>query len=173
MSRLELILRSKPVLVLGFLLFSTVALAQRKLITAQVRDFHSDEPVPFASVYFKGTTSGGLTDSAGDFSFSANGWPSDTVEITCVGYQPYRLYIDPKKDSLNLVISLERGTFSEGVIVKVKVNKGLLVWRKIVKNKPRNDRYRFNNFSYELYNKLEIDLKNLNFRGLARLKPLR
>ena len=114
-----------------------------------------------------------LSDTAGSFLFTLNHWPSDTLEVTCVGYQPYKLYIDPSKDSLIVLIGMERGTFNEGVKVKVRVNKGLLVWRKIVKNKPRNDRYRFENFSYELYNKLEIDLKNLNFRGLARLKPLK
>jgi hypothetical protein len=55
----------------------------------------------------------------------------------------------------------------------VKVNKGLLVWRKIVQHKPMNDRYRFTNFSYELYNKLELDLKNINFEKFAKFKPLR
>ena len=68
---------------------------------------------------------------------------------------------------------MERGTFNEGVKVRVRVNKGLLVWRKIVENKAKNDRYRFDNFSYELYNKLEVDIKNFNFKGLAKLKPLR
>ena len=58
-------------------------------------------------------------------------------------------------------------------MLKVKVNKGLLVWRKIVEHKPENDRYRFQNFSYELYNKLELDLKNLKFEKLGKLKPLR
>jgi len=147
--------------------------AQKKIISGFIKDFHSDEPVPFASLHFKGTTSGALTDSSGAFFFSFNRWPSDTMEITCVGYQPYKLYISPAEDSILVNVKLERGTFNEGVKIKVKVNKGLLLWRKIVKNKDRNDRYRFDNFSYELYNKLEIDLKNINFKGLARLKPLR
>jgi len=68
---------------------------------------------------------------------------------------------------------MERGTFSEAASVKVRVNKGLLVWRKIVQHKPENDRYRFNNFSYELYNKLELDLKNINFQRFGKLKPLK
>jgi hypothetical protein len=143
MRRLELFLT------LGIILLAFNAHAQRKIISGQIKDFHSDEPVPFASVYFKGTTTGMLSDSAGGFLFSLSHWPSDTIEITCVGYQPYELYIDPSKDSLTVMISMERGTFTEGVKVKVRVNKGLLVWRKVVKNKPRNDRYRFDNFSYE------------------------
>ena len=53
------------------------------------------------------------------------------------------------------------------------MNKGLLLWRKIVQNKPRNDRYRFDNFSYELYNKLELDIKNVNIDKITKFKPLR
>jgi hypothetical protein len=129
--------------------------------------------VPFASVYFKGTQTGMSTDSAGQFYISVSQWPSDTLEITCVGYQSYKLFIPATKDSIVANIKLDRGTFNEGVTVKVKVNKGLLVWRKIVKNKPHNDRYRFDNFSYELYNKLEVDLKNINFKSLSKLGPLK
>ena len=126
-----------------------------------------------ASVSFKNTTIGKLTDSSGTFTFYLNEWPSDTLEITCVGYQPYRYIIDRKKDSIIVTFNMERGTFNDGASVKVKVNKGLLVWRKIVQNKPNNDRYRFKNFSYELYNKLELDLKNINFQKFGKFKPLK
>jgi len=147
--------------------------AQKKIIAGYVKDFHSDEPIPFASVYFKGTQTGKLSDSAGRFTFFLSKWPSDTLEITCVGYQPFRLFVSPAKDSITADIKLERGTFNEGVTVRVKVNKGLYLWKKIVANKSKNDRYRFDNFSYELNNKLEVDLKNVNFHGLGKIKPLK
>ncbi|MDP9229050.1 MAG: DUF5686 and carboxypeptidase regulatory-like domain-containing protein, partial [Bacteroidota bacterium] len=129
--------------------------------------------MPFASVLFKNTKAGQLTDSSGSFAFYFNEWPSDTLLITCVGYQPFILTINHHKDSLSIVIPMERGIFIEEVRLRVKINKGLFLWRKIVKNKENNDRYRFNNFSYELYNKLEIDLKNFKFDRLARFKPLK
>jgi hypothetical protein len=163
----------KIICTLSLLALAFTIHAQKKTISGVIKDFHSDEPIPFASISFKGTTSGTLSDSSGTFLLSFSHWPSDTLEITCVGYQPFRFYIDPAKDSMTTLIWMERGTFNEGVKIKVRVNKGLLLWRKIVKNKDRNDRYYYDNFSYELYNKLEIDLKNLNFKGLARLKPLR
>jgi len=162
-------------LLLFFTLFLIVkqVSAQSKRISGTVKDSHSEETIPFASVAFKHSTIGKLTDSAGFFSFYLDKWPADTLIITCVGYQPYLIAIDKKKDSFLLNIVLERGTFNEGVRVKTKVNKGLLLWRKIVQNKARNDRYRFTNFSYELYNKLELDIKNLNFGKIAKFKPLR
>ena len=153
--------------------FTSLTNGQQKIIFGVAKDSHSDEPVPFASVSFKNSAIGKLTDSAGTFVFYLDKWPSDTLEITCVGYQPFFFIIDKSKDSIQADIAMERGTFNVGVRVKVKVNKGLLVWRKIVKNKPKNDRYRFNNFSYELYNKLELDIKNFNFNRFSNFKPLK
>lgn len=157
-----------------FLLFLGISVfSQRKTISGVVKDKHSEERIPFASVYFVNSTIGKLTDTAGIFYFNLNNWPSDTLEITTVGYQPFKFYIDKSKDSVLLDVLMERGTFNEGVKVKVKVNKGLLLWRRIVRNKPDNDKFRFDNFSYELYNKLEIDLKNINFSRFSKIKPLK
>ena len=164
----------RPLLLLAAFFINGISLfAQKKIINGIAQDSHSEERVPFASVSFKNTTIGKLTDSSGAFSFYLNQWPSDTLEITCVGYQPFRYIIDKRKDTISVTLNMERGTFNEGVSVKVKVNKGLLVWRKIVQHKPENNRYRFDNFSYELYNKLELDLKNINFEKFGKFKPLK
>jgi hypothetical protein len=156
-----------------FLLISQVIFAQSKIISGVITDKHSEEPVLFASITFKNTSIGTQTDSSGAFRISVTDWPSDTLEISCVGYQPFYHLIDKSKITVSISIALERGTFSENATLRVKVNKGLLVWKKIVQNKPKNDRFRFANFSYELYNKLELDLKNINFEKFGKFKPLR
>lgn len=160
-------------LILLSILPGSVLLSQKKILAGTVKDIHSEERIPFASLQFLNSTVGKLTDSAGTFAFYLTQWPSDTLEITCVGYQPFKLYIPPGLDSITANIVLERGTFNEGVKVKSKVNKGLYLWKKVVQNKPRNDKFRFDNFSYEVYNKLELDLKNINFGKFAKFKPLK
>jgi hypothetical protein len=147
--------------------------SQLKTIKGIAKDAHSDEGIAFASVKFKNSTIGTLTDSSGAFFFYLKEWPSDTLELTCVGYQLFLFVIDKHKDSIHATISMERGTFNEGVKIKAKVNKGLLLWKKIVQHKPLNNPYRFDNFSYELYNKLELDIKNFNFSRISRFKPFR
>src|SRR5258706_850852 len=153
--------------------FSAITQAQKKIMSGIIKDEHSEEGVPFASIQFKNTPVGRYTDSSGKFSFHLDSWPSDTLLITCVGYQPLLFVINVTKDSSFITVPLQRGTFNEGVQVRAKVNKGLLLWRKIVEHKTQNNRYRFDNFSYELYNKLEIDIKNINFKRFSKLKPFR
>lgn len=168
-----LVKQYQRLILLSLLVAALPARSQQKVLTGQVRDAHSEEPVPFASVSFRNTTAGRQADSAGHFTFYLANWPSDTIEITCVGYQSFRLLLPVGKDSVFISVLLERGTFTEGAQVKTRINKGLFVWRKVVQHKPENDRYRFANFSYELYNKLELDLKNINFEKFGRFKPLK
>ena len=78
-----------------------------------------------------------------------------------------------RSNTLDINILLERGKYTTEVVVRRKIDRGLVVWRRIVKRKPYNDRYRFNNFSYELYNKLEVDIKNINKDKWKKLPVLK
>ncbi len=169
---LKFLLKISISALLGILLVFTAS-GQKKYISGIIKDAHSDERIPFASIQFKNSTIGKLSDSAGTFYFYLNEWPSDTLVFTYVGYQTFKLFIPPAKDSISTEIIMERGTYNEGARVKVKINKGLFLWKKIVDNKPRNDKFRFDNFSYEVYNKLELDLKNIDFQKFSKFKPLK
>jgi len=158
----------------GFL--SVTAAAQTKVIKGIIRDQHSGEAVPFASVNWKISDAGLLADSSGAFVFHFNNWPTDTLEITTVGYEDYKFGINAANitgDTLNLLVQMVPGKYNVEVVVRSKVNRGLQMWKRIVAHKPNNDRYRFQNFSYELYNKLELDLKNVNKEKLAQNKLLK
>jgi hypothetical protein len=160
-----------------FLFFATTALAQSKVLVGIVKDQHSSETIPFASVRFQKSGLGKLADSSGSFSFAFAAWPKDTLEITSVGYQDYKIVIDPlatASDTFFLTAEMVPGKFNMGVVIRSKgVNRGLQMWRNIVKHKEKNDRYSFRNFSYQLYNKLEVDLKNVNKEKLSENKLLK
>ena len=42
---------------------------RKKFISGRIKDFHSEEGVPFASVHFKGHDNRTVSDSSGEFSF--------------------------------------------------------------------------------------------------------
>lgn len=152
------------------------AQAQQKVITGTIREAQSGETIPFASIRFKKSGKGMLADSAGNFLLRLQQWPSDTLEITSVGFQDFRFFISSAPaagDTFRLQVRMTEGRFNTGVTVKAKGNRGLWMWRRIVQHKKQNDRYRFKNFSYELYNKLELDLKNVDKDKLNDSKVLR
>jgi hypothetical protein len=155
-------------LLLLFNLLAASLFGQGVRLKGMVKDIHSDEPIPFATVEFLHARVGKLTDSAGNFRFNLSRWPSDSLVVTYVGFEAYKVRLDTSLKEIDLVIPLERSRIKTEVVIRGKINRGLLLWRRIVRNKPYNDRSRFQNFSYELYNKLEVDLNKVNKEKLQK-----
>jgi hypothetical protein len=160
------------------LLFSVLVLygsAQTKVISGIIKDSHSDERIPFASVMLKNSGFGKLSDSAGSFLFRLSSFDKhDSLFVTYVGYENYSMLLSPPEgDTLFVTILMERGSIKKEVVVRSKYSRGWILWRKVVKKKAENDRYRFENFGYELYNKLEVDLNKINKDKFKNLRPLR
>ncbi|MBD0331707.1 MAG: carboxypeptidase-like regulatory domain-containing protein, partial [Chitinophagaceae bacterium] len=72
----------------------TCSLYSQKILLGIIKDQHSGEPVPFASVYLKKAGAGKLADSSGAFAFHFPVWPKDTLIISNVGFQDYKYFID-------------------------------------------------------------------------------
>ena len=157
----------KLICVVFLVLQANQMMGQVKL-TGYIKDTHSDESIPFASVQFKKSGIGKLSDSSGHFEFNLSQWPSDSLVVTYAGFQDQFILLDTSKNEIDLLVNMERGKATTEVIVRGKINRGLLLWKRIVKNKPTNDRRNFDNFSYELYNKLEIDLNKINKQKLQK-----
>lgn len=62
---------------------------------------------------------------------------------------------------------------SNTVEVKSKFNKGLRWWKAIVTHKAKNNSYQYRNYSYELYNKMELDINNVSRDYYTKKKLLR
>jgi hypothetical protein len=150
--------------------------AQYKKITGVVKDKQSDEPIPFASAVLKKNGSGSLTDTIGKFFIEIDKpISSDTLQIFSVGYKTILIPLTATKDSVFFEIKMEVLPATTGAVVKSKYNRALWFWKQIMKHKSTNDRTRWNNYAYEVYNKLELDLNNVNKAKLAQnkiLKPL-
>lgn len=131
-------------------------------ISGKIIDGHTKEPISYASVYFAKSGIGKTSDSSGNFSFYFNSFSKDTLIVTYIGFDLYKIPITALNNNKPLNILLERGGLNNVFVVRTKVNKGLFLWRKIMSKKKQYNRYDLSNFSYEAYNKLEVDIKNFN-----------
>lgn len=144
------------------LFFTSASFGQTLNISGTVIDGHTKEPVSYASVYFARSGIGKSTDSAGQFSFVLNNFKDDTLKVSFIGFEIYQLPVSQLQNNQNLHIQLERGSAKGEVVIKAKWNRGLFLWKKIMSKKKQYNRYDLGNFSYEAYNKLEVDIKNFN-----------
>lgn len=164
----------KAILFTAFIFPGAFSTAQNITITGNVQDAHTKEPVPFASVILQTSGFGKTTDSIGNFSFTIDQSLSDTIAVSYVGYQLLKFAVSNINSDTAFILQLQRGVSNNGVSVKTKINKGLFLWRKIMSKKKQYNRYGLDNFGYQAYNKLEIDIKNFKADKLKKnfiLKP--
>ena len=147
---------------LVFVLIFKTSIGQSLSLSGTIIDGHTKEPVSYASVYFARSGVGKTSDSAGNFSFFFNNFNRDTLVVSYIGFELYKIPISTLQNNKALTIQLERGGLKNEVIIKAKFDKGLYLWKKIMSKKKQYNRYDLGNFSYEAYNKLEVDIKNFN-----------
>ena len=159
-----------------FIFYINQIQAQFNHITGQVKDFQSEEPIQYVSIFWKKSNIGVVTDSNGLFRISINKLDNtDTLIISGVGYK--NLLIPASKinnPELGIILLKILPPISE-VAIKTKYNRAVWFWKKIIKQKDKHNRQKFNNFSYEIYNKLEMDIINFNKEKIKKnfiSKPL-
>ncbi len=155
------------------LIMATVGWSQKTMIHGKVINDFTKETVPFASVFWKKAGFGTNSDSAGNFTIHFSTSIEDTLVVSYVGFvEVYKRILNSSKDTSIVEMVLRELKLSNTVEVKSKFNKGLRWWKQIVAHKEKNNPYQYQNYSYELYNKMELDLNNVNRKYFTEKKLL-
>lgn len=154
-------------LCLLLLVLSTDIYAQYT-IKGRVKDIETAEPVPFANVYFKGTTIGINTDFDGYFTIQT---PKlyDTLMVSYIGYLSKEAVVDKSKKEQIINFQLKpENTKLEEVKFVARENPSWAIMRKVMKNKRKNDKRRLAHYEYDSYTKVEFDIDNVSAKMAKR-----
>src|SRR6056297_651548 len=152
--------KSLIILFILALLFFQNATGQTK-VRGMVKDAETGEPLPFVNVSFKETTVGVITDFNGKY-FLETKKTVDSVVFSYVGYQRESFSVQPNTFQI-INTSLQPSSVQlQEVVVVPGENPAHVLLRKIDKNRKRNKIERYDTYSYEVYNKMEIDLSNVD-----------
>jgi hypothetical protein len=120
---------------IGLLLFFSVGAFAQK-VSGHVAVDNSNEPVPFANVWIKGTLQGATADANGRFTIENP--QNDTILISSIGFKQKEIIIDKHKDT-NLVIELKEDVkLIDEVTVKPEIPRAKVLFKKILDNKKSN-----------------------------------
>ena len=136
------------------------AAAQLTRVKGKVTDAETGESIPFASVYFDGTTIGISTDLEGHFSLETRSRDAKVLTAHIIGYEPqsqtvttgsysevhFRLKKDLKQLDAALVKPDDR--YIRSILAKINANRGR-------HNPDKGEPWESN-----LYSKMEIDVTN-------------
>lgn len=144
------------------------------MISGMVKDLQTEEPLPFANVYFKGTATGTRTNENGHFELRFAELPADSLTASLLGYTAAMKRIDRNKKVLVIDFELGRGVNMKQFVVNAGVNPALIILRKVIREKPVHNMTSLGDYSCNIYNKIEVDIANFrkeNITGNRWLKP--
>ncbi|MEA5459319.1 DUF5686 family protein [Arcicella sp. LKC2W] len=145
-------------LILLLIVLHTSINIKAQVISGQVFDSRTKEPLPFVSVSVKNTTKGVLSHEDGRFSITVNNKDTELI-FSSIGYFPKVI----KAVNANAIYLEEKDNQLSGVTVHY-INPAHRIIESAIKNKPFNDPENYLSFKYEVYHKsiVTADIDSLN-----------
>lgn len=135
--------------------------AQTTRVSGTVTDALTGETLPFVNIAFKDSKIGTTSDINGRYTLETY-YATDSLRASFVGYVPAAFKVVREKAQV-IDIRLERSSvqLTEFVVKPPEENPAFTILRRVVANKPVNNREKLEAYEYEAYNKIEFDLNNI------------
>lgn len=151
-------------LFLTYLLWAVVFSASHAQVTkvvGKVTDKATNESLPYVNILFKNTQVGTITDMDGGFRIETK-LPVDTLLVSFIGYE--QAVIPIKRNTVQtLAIEMVSSDIAlDEIVVKPGENPAFAILRNMDANRDKNNPNNVKNYSYEAYNKVQIDLTNVS-----------
>ena len=145
------------------------------VITGIVKDDNTREGVPFATIFVPGSPVGTVSDVDGAFELTIDLSKADSIFSSGTGYNMWKRSTRKFSGSnIELVIELNRSENSlEEVVIRAGEDPAILLMRKVVAAKPRNDPDNIKAYKCELYNKLEVDIQRLSREKFEKIPGMK
>ncbi len=148
-----------PILILILLINNSLE-AQTK-IHGKVLDAETRAPVPFGSVAFLDTEIGCVTDANGEFFLETYNKQTSLV-AACMGYESDTLTVKfGVYQEIEILLKSNSYDIQE-VTVLAGENPSIAFMKKVQKNRKKNNPEKGRSYSYEQYNKMQVDINNFD-----------
>ncbi|QKG53907.1 carboxypeptidase-like regulatory domain-containing protein [Hymenobacter sp. BRD67] len=161
-------------LLLGLLLAGRHSVAQHLVLSGQVVEAISGEPIPFASIFVPRTSTGITADVDGRFKLTVTGAP-DSLAASALGFITQRKHLS-NQEQQSVLFRLRKGSgvaLAEVVVSsRQPENPAFRILREVQKHKPENERTALNTSEYSSYNRIEVSLADIP-KSLANRKVVK
>ena len=158
----------------SFTLFFIHCCHSQTIVSGKITEAETGSPIPFANIYFVGTSEGGMSDFDGNFSVRTDR-KVDSIAVRYIGYEiKSKQVIDGVSQVINFQL-MENALQLESVLVIAGENPAWPILEEVVDNKKKNDLRSLDAYEYESYTKIEIDVDNISdkFRNRKAVKKIR
>jgi hypothetical protein len=138
------------------------AITQQTKVSGYIKDASTGEKLPYVSVRFLNSKIGTLSDSSGFYSIESY-YATDSIKFSLSGFVSQTFFV--KKDqeqTIDISLQILTDELSEVVIYTPDEFPSTTLHKKMVANKPINNKEKLNSYEYDLYSKIQFDLNNLD-----------
>jgi len=145
-------------------LFCTVvfcSFGQKTKVHGIVTDQLTGEVMPYASVRFQNTKVGAITDSVGAYSIETY-YATDSLIFSFSGYLKTIRFVELDiVQEISVVLNVLSTDYEEIVARAPDELPSTVLHKKVIANKPINNKEKLDSYSYEVYNKVQLDINNI------------
>lgn len=153
-------MRKGLLVILLLLCCGSAAFSQATKVRGRVTDAATGEGIPFAGIFFKGTTIGLSTDIDGYYTVETRDTLAKVLVCQCLGYETQEKAVRGGTfSSVDFALNIYDNRLS-GVVVKPDNRKIKRLLQGIEANRERNNPESRPAYSCDLYNKLELGLSH-------------
>lgn len=154
------------------LLFPLFSYSQTTTVEGTVTDALTGEVMPFVTVRFQNAKVGAITDTLGKYSIETY-YATDSLIFTFSGYLKVAKYVKlDEVQTIDVALPILTADYEEVVAKAPDEFPSTILHKKVIANKPINNKEKLEAYEYEVYNKIQLDLNNLNDkfeeRGLVK-----
>ena len=144
-----------------FLSGTSKVFSQLSKVRGTIIDADTKEPLPFVNVTFTGIQIGAITNFDGEY-FLETRQLVDSIRVSFVGYKSQAFKINRHSfQTINIELQESAINLNE-IIVRPGENPAHKILRNIIDNKKKNNPDNLISYQYEAYNKVEIDINNID-----------
>ena len=148
--------------------------SQETIITGKITDSKRNEAIPFANIYFNGTTTGTISDFEGNYILQTIE-KVDSLTVSCVGYTSKIKFVrEGVQQKLDFQLN-PSNTFLSEIIVKPGENPAHRIVRAAMENKKIYSIENLDSYQSEAYSRTEVSMNNISerFKQRRSMKPLK
>jgi len=154
-------------------IISNLTIAQETIVRGKITDAETNDAIPFANIYFKGTTIGVTSDFDGFFSLQTTN-NIDSLSVSCLGY---KLKTKSLKSGITQTVNFQLASSVEHlqeIVIVAGENPANRILRKVEQYRDVNNTGNLSSYQYENFTRIQISIDNLSekFKQKKLFKPI-
>ena len=154
----------RKLLLLTLFFTSVISFSQKTVIEGVVRDQLSGDPMPFVTVRFQNSKIGIITDTLGAYKLNTY-YATDSIIFSFSSYITVKRSVKLDENQIiNVDMPILSADFGEVFVKAPDELPSTQLHRRLIANKHINNKEKLASYEYEVYNKVQLDINNIDER---------